>query len=88
MARGTTDPIDWLCLIDKSGRFGRLQRRQDAGKPRGEHRFAGAGRADHEKVVSAGRSDFERALGAFLTLDVGEIEHGSCRFQDLRLRAR
>src|SRR4029077_4139741 len=53
-----------------------------------QHRLAGAGRADHEKVVPAGRSDFEGALGAFLALDVGEIEQGSCRFQDFRLRPR
>jgi hypothetical protein len=39
-----------------------------------------------EKVVPAGRSDFEGALGAFLALDVGEIEHRSCRFQNFRLR--
>jgi hypothetical protein len=38
--------------------------------------------------VPAGGSDFEGALGAFLTLDVGEVEHGSCRFQDLRLWPR
>jgi hypothetical protein len=87
MARGTTDPIDWLCLIDKSGRFGRLQRRQDAGKPRGEHRFAGAGRADHQEVMGASRGDLERPLGAFLAFDVAEIErrgHGRCELCDRR----
>ena len=55
-------------------KFGRRERRQDRGKPRGQHRFAGAGRPDHEQVVAAGGGDFERPLGAFLALDVGEIE--------------
>ncbi len=54
--------------------FGRRQRRQNGRQPRGEHRFAGAGRPDHEQVMAAGRGDFERALGAFLALDVGEVE--------------
>ena len=56
--------------------FGRRERRQDRGQPRRQHRFAGAGRADHQQIVAAGRGDFERALGAFLALDVGEIERG------------
>ncbi len=58
------------------------------GKPRREHRFAGAGRPDHEQIVAAGRRHFERALGAFLALDVGEIEHGPLHFQNFRLRPR
>ena len=60
-------------------RLGRLQRRQDPGKPRRQHRFAGAGRADHQEIVAAGRGDFERALGALLALDVAEIEPGGGR---------
>ena len=43
-------------------------------EPRREHRLAGAGRPDHEQVVAAGGGDFERPLGAFLALDVGEVE--------------
>ena len=50
--------------------FGRRQRRQDRGQPRGQHRLAGARRADHQQVVAAGGGDFERALGALLALDV------------------
>ena len=54
--------------------LGRRQRRQDGRQPRRQHRFAGAGRPDHQQIVAAGGGDFERALGAFLALDVGEIE--------------
>ena len=50
------------------------QRRQDGRQTRGEHRLAGAGRTDHQQVMTAGGRDLERALGAFLALDVGEIE--------------
>jgi len=48
--------------------------------------LAGAGRTDHEQIVSAGRGDFERALGALLSLDVGEVECGTFGFQDFGLR--
>jgi len=49
---------------------------------------SGAGRADHEQIVSAGRRHFERALGAFLAFDVGEVEGRARGFENLRLRAR
>jgi hypothetical protein len=49
----------------------RRERRQDGWKPRRQHRFAGARRPDHEKIVAAGGGHFERALGAFLALDIG-----------------
>ncbi len=68
--------------------LGRRQRRQDRRQPRGEHGFAGAGRADHQQVMAAGGRDFERALGALLALDVSEIERGSLAFEDFRLRPR
>ena len=68
--------------------FGRRQRRQDRGQPRRQHRFAGAGRSDHEQIVAAGRGDFERALGAFLALDVGEVERDASCLEDFRLRPR
>ena len=58
--------------------LGWRQRRQDRRQSRCQHRLAGAGRADHQQVVSTGGGDFERALGALLTLDVGEIER-ACR---------
>jgi hypothetical protein len=69
-------------------KFGRRERRQDGGKPRREHRLAGAGRSDHEQVVAAGGCDFERAFGAFLALDVGEVERDASCLEDFRLRPR
>jgi len=63
----------------------RLQRRlvrelgQQAAETLGEHRFAGSRRPDHEQAQLAGRGDFERTLGASLTLDVTQIGQG-CRF--------
>ena len=38
-------------------RLGRIERRQDAGQARGQHRLAGAGRADHQQIVPAGGGD-------------------------------
>ena len=50
------------------------QRWQNGRQAGGEHRLARAGRSAHQQVVSTGRGDFERALGAFLSLDVAQIE--------------
>ena len=66
----------------------RRERRQDRGQPRREHRLAGAGRADHQEIVPAGRRDLERALGALLALDVLEIDKRAVDLADLRLWAR
>jgi len=52
----------------------RRQRRKDGSEPRCQHRLAGTGRPDHEQIVTAGGGDLERALGAFLALDVLEID--------------
>ena len=68
--------------------FGRRQRRQNGRQPRRQHRFAGAGRSDHQQIVAAGRGDFERALGAFLALDIGEVDGRAIHFEDLWLRPR
>jgi len=38
--------------------------------------------------VSSGRGDFERALGAFLTLDVFQIEPGGAQRSEFRLGRR
>ncbi len=67
-------------------KLGRRQRRQDRRQPRRQHGFAGAGRPHHQQIVAAGRRDFERPLGAFLALDVGQIERRSGGFENLRLR--
>ena len=77
-----------MCLLDNTESLGRFERRQDAGEPRGEHRLARAGRADHQHVVPAGRGDLERALGAFLALDVLEVEPGGARRRQLCLGRR
>jgi len=38
--------------------------------------------------MAAGGRDFERALGAFLALDVGEVESDASCLEDFRLRPR
>ena len=68
--------------------FGRRQRRQDRGQPRSQHRLAGAGRPDHQQVMAAGGGDLERALGALLPLDVGEVERHAVALANFRLRPR
>ena len=62
-------------------RLARLQRRQDARKARSKQRLARAGRSAHQQIVAAGRSDFERALGDFLSLDLGEVGTAFGRFR-------
>ena len=67
-------------------RFQRLvivHRRQQAGKAHGEHRLAGAGRADHEQAVAAGRGDFQRALDLGLPLHVRQVGVVGCRRRGL-----
>ena len=97
MRRTERPPVGERAAFDLAGdrsdhrdfeQFGRQQRRQDRGQPRRQHRFAGAGRADHQQVMAAGGGDFERALGALLALDVGEIERHAVELADLRLRPR
>ena len=66
--------------------FGRRQRRQNGRQPRRQHRFSRAGRSDHQEIVAAGGGDFEGALGAFLALDIGEVERRAIHFEDLWLR--
>ena len=38
--------------------------------------------------MTAGRGDFERTLGAFLALDIGEVDSRAIHFEYLRLRPR
>ena len=65
------------------------QRRQDRGQPRGEHRLAGARRADHQEVVAAGGGDLEHALGALLAFDVArDRAAGRCSRSRLGLGRR
>ena len=60
--------------------------RQDARQPPREHRLAGAGRPDHQQVVTAGRRDLERAPGERLAANVGEVGRAAGR-RCRRLRA-
>ena len=69
-------------------KLGRRQWRQDRRQPRRQHRFAGAGRADHQQIVAAGGGDFERPFGAFLAFDFGKVERRAVHFEDFRLRPR
>src|SRR5580704_14092950 len=78
----------YLSLLHNSERLRGFEWRQYAGEPGRQHRLAGAGRADHQEVVATGRGDFEGALGAFLALDVPEVEHGGARRRQLRLGRR
>ncbi len=68
--------------------FRRRQRRQDRRQPRRQHRFAGAGRADHQQMMPAGRRNLERAFCTFLALDVAEIEQRLLALMHFRLRPR
>jgi hypothetical protein len=45
----------------------------DGGHAFGEHGFTGAGRADHDDVVSAGSGDFEGAFDVVLAFDFVEV---------------
>ena len=57
-------------------RLGGVERRQDAGQPRSQHRLAGSRRPDHQHVVPARRGYFERALGRLLPLDIAQVGDG------------
>ena len=46
---------------------------EDGRKALGQHGLAGAGRADHQDVVSAGGGDLQRALGHLLAAHVLEV---------------
>ena len=61
--------------IDTGGlqRFPIGHRRQDAGKTARQHALARARGADEQQVVTAGRRDFQRPLGARLAAHVDEI---------------
>ncbi len=64
------DAVDLRAL----DRFLERHRRDDGGDAFREHRFAGAGRADHEQIVAAGDGDFDGALDVALAFHVGEID--------------
>ena len=56
--------------IDTSSASAGVERRQDAGQARRQHRLARSGRPAHQQVVPPRRGDLQRALGALLALDL------------------
>ena len=67
------------------GGFERLverERRADTRNAFGEHRFAAAGRADHEDVVATRDRDLDGALHVLLSLDVGEVVFDRVEFAE------
>jgi len=66
----------------------RVERRQDGGEARGQHGFAGAGRADHQEVVAACGGDLEGAPRYLLATHVGEIRQSHRQRPPPRHRTR
>src|SRR4029453_3764824 len=64
------------------------KRWQDRRQPGREHRLPRARRPDQEKIMPAAGSGLERALGAFLSLNVGEIERTAIALADPGLWTR
>ena len=62
--------------VDARGldRFAGDQLGQDRRHALGEHRLAGAGRAEHQEIVRAGGGDGDGPLGHLLPADVGEVD--------------
>jgi len=52
----------------------KAERSQDRGQPFGEHGLARAWRPDHQDVVPAGCSGFERAFHGLLPAQIGEVQ--------------
>ena len=69
---GREQPGDRVDARDLERLIG-AERGQQPREPAGEHRLAGAGRPGEQQVVPAGRSELERAPGALLAADVGEV---------------
>jgi hypothetical protein len=78
---------EWMLPVDEPGnrmdprhleRGVGLERRQDPRQPAREHRLPRAGRTAEENVVPTGRGQLERAPGAFLPADVGQIRCRRC----------
>ena len=66
--------------------FRRRKRRENAGKAASQKALARAGRPDHQEIVSACRSDFQRALCSFLPFDLLEIATGRFAFDHAGFR--
>ncbi len=75
---GLADPAS----VERSGnrldhrdfeRFLRRERRQNARKAAGHQRLAGAGRANHQEIMPAGRGDLQCALRRLLPFDLRKV---------------
>jgi hypothetical protein len=95
MRRAERSPVGERAAVELAGdrgdhrdleQLGRRERWQDRGKARRQHRFAGAGRPDHQQVMPARGRDLERALGALLAADVLQVEGRLGARANLRLR--
>ena len=67
-------------------RLRRGQGRQEARQSGGQHGLSGARRADHQKVVAAGRCDLQGAFGGLLPLDVHQVRPARAERLGGRLR--
>lgn len=61
--------------VDTGGfnRFPEAELWQDGGQALCQHTFAGSGRTDEQQVMSAGSSNFQRALCKVLTAHIGKV---------------
>jgi hypothetical protein len=66
-------------------RFVEGERRENRRQPLGKHGFSGAGRADHENVMAAGRGNFESALGGLLAAHIFEVDGKMLQLAEQRL---
>ena len=78
--KGASPPSLWMkSLVADRQDGGRFQRfvvfhlRQDAGQAARQHGLSGAGWADHQQAVAAGRCYFQGAFGMWLTAHFGQI---------------
>ena len=74
--------------VDHTGfqSFGGVQGRQQARQTGRQHRFTGTGGAHHEQVMATGGGYLQGPLGAFLALDIGQVQVAFNGRRRLRLR--
>ena len=68
-----TPAAEWMQVASTACRP--LSRGSRPGEASGQHRLAGAGRADHQQVVATGGRDLERLAGAGLAPHIGQVGH-------------
>ena len=62
----------WILVVSIASSS--VERRDNSRDALGEHRFAGAGRTNHQDIVTAGDGYLDRALDVALAFDVAEID--------------